>query len=38
MVFKEEFFSLLQQHATLIELIIEPNVLGPALEIGKNIG
>ncbi len=24
--------------ATLIELIIEPNVLGPALEIGKNIG
>ena len=26
------------QSATLIELIIEPNVLGPALEIGKNIG
>ncbi len=24
--------------ATLIELIIEPNVLGPSLEIGKNIG
>ena len=26
------------QSATLIELIIEPNVLSPALEIGKNIG
>ena len=26
------------QSANLIELIIEPNVLSPALEIGKNIG
>ena len=38
----EEFANIFEkakmnQNATLIELIIEPNVLGPTLEIGKNI-
>ncbi len=39
----EEFRSIFEKaknnhNATLIDLVIEPNVLGPALEIGKNIG
>ena len=39
----EEFANIFEkakmnQNATLIELVIEPNVLGPTLEIGKNIG
>ena len=38
----EEFANIFEkakmnQNATLIELVIEPNVLGPTLEIGKNI-
>ena len=39
----KEFRSIFEKaknshNATLIDLVIEPNVLGPALEIGKNIG